>query len=867
MTRSIFKRSKRPHRPTALAGFFLFILLFALPLLLFSGALRSGAVPYFMDTLMYFVPLRVHAARLVAGGDWPLWNRCLMAGAPLFENPQSALAYPPHWPSLFWPGGAWFTAPLLAHLGLWAALTFWALRRIGARRGPALFGGALALAGSYGWSRLQFGNYLNVLPWWPLWLGAGHAFAAAGGALWLFAGSAAVALALLAGAHQLAAYGLAGLAVYGLTQLVLARGRRLRWLLFLVLSFAFGIALAAPGWLPQLGFIRETSRPQGLAARDVLRGAIGSWSELARALTGDWQLVTPHPPANPAGPWSDAESQATLGLAALALAALMPRRRPLRRAWLGCWLAALTGVALSLRVVNEPLLDAFPQAGLFHDPRRWLGLSQAMLILAAALGAAARWPRPQNPRALVRLTLRLLPPVVLIAAVAAAQVGAAPRYTALSAALALLLTGSAAVHARSLSPSAFHRALRIGYALALTASVALLGHATWVTTDLKMIPLNCLLHPAEPPLIERAGLNPGQRFFTIDWQPAVSYDYTRPDLADWALPNLACLWGREDLGGYEPAQSERYRAFMKRLHQAEPWRQTVYAQHFGLVGVAASPALDEANVRAAILPRWGLPSNPLPGRPLGSMVYPRGYTTNFAVTALLLDPAGPAGFSVAQGGNLFRYPLSAPHPLSARDDLAASTATYAGPRPAPPFVARVQAASADLPPQFGEPLPWELSLTPPTRLLGVYTWGSDLARLWRPVRMSEMALLMRTQGDPHWTSWLSGEGEVLTRTIAPNRLTLDVSVKDSTATTTARLVIHDAWWPGWHATVDGRPAPILQESLWRALDLPPGRHAIEMQYAPPAIAQSLKICAASGISLVGLCLLWGVVGIVKRRRI
>lgn len=99
----------------------------------------------------------------------------------------------------------------------------------------------------------------------------------------------------------------------------------------------------------------------------MLRGAIGSWSELARALTGDWQLVTPHPPANPAGPWSDAESQATLGLAALALAALMPRRRPLRRAWLGCWLAALTGVALSLRVVNEPLLDAFPQAGLFHD--------------------------------------------------------------------------------------------------------------------------------------------------------------------------------------------------------------------------------------------------------------------------------------------------------------------------------------------------------------------------------------------------------------------------------------------------------------------------------------------------------------------
>ena len=244
---------------------------------------------------MYFVPLRVHAARLVAGGDWPLWNRCLMAGAPLFENPQSALAYPPHWPSLFWPGGAWFTAPLLAHLGLWAALTFWALRRIGARRGPALFGGALALAGSYGWSRLQFGNYLNVLPWWPLWLGAGHAFAAAGGALWLFAGSARGRPGVAGRARiSLPPTVWPGSRVYGLTQLVLARGRRLRWLLFLVLSFAFGIALAAPGWLPQLGFIRETSRPQGprrarcVARRDRL---------LVRARPRpDRRLAARHPP-------------------------------------------------------------------------------------------------------------------------------------------------------------------------------------------------------------------------------------------------------------------------------------------------------------------------------------------------------------------------------------------------------------------------------------------------------------------------------------------------------------------------------------------------------------------------------------------
>src|SRR5262245_5200282 len=186
----------------------IFIGLLLLPTVLFLGPLLRGEIPYFMDTMMYFFPLRVQAARVLAGGEWPLWNRCIMGGAPLFENPQAALAYPLVWPSLVWPTGLWFTFPLVLQGGRWGALTGWALWRIEVGRWHAAWIGAMALAGAYGWSRLQTGNYLNVLPWLPLWLGAAHAYGATKRARWLAAGVAAVALMLLGGAHQLAVYAL-----------------------------------------------------------------------------------------------------------------------------------------------------------------------------------------------------------------------------------------------------------------------------------------------------------------------------------------------------------------------------------------------------------------------------------------------------------------------------------------------------------------------------------------------------------------------------------------------------------------------------------------------------------------------------------
>jgi uncharacterized membrane protein YfhO len=78
------------------------------------------------------------------------------------------------------------------------------------------------------------------------------------------------------------------------------------------------------------------------------------------------------------------------------------------------------------------------------------------------------------------------------------------------------------------------------------------------------------------------------------------------------------------------------------------------------------------------------------------------------------------------------------------------------------------------------------------------------------------------------------------------------------------LVLPDAYYPGWQATIDGRPEPIWRANYaFRAVYVPTGQHTVQFVFDPPIWKVGL---AVSGITLLGL-LGWAGWGRWKREKV
>jgi hypothetical protein len=83
-----------------------------------------------------------------------------------------------------------------------------------------------------------------------------------------------------------------------------------------------------------------------------------------------------------------------------------------------------------------------------------------------------------------------------------------------------------------------------------------------------------------------------------------------------------------------------------------------------------------------------------------------------------------------------------------------------------------------------------------------------------------------------------------------DRIVLEADLREA-----GYVVLADAFDPGWRATLDGAPAPLLRANLaFRAVSTPGGRHRVEMVYRPRAFWAGAAVSLAALLVTIGLVL-------------
>ena len=83
-------------------------------------------------------------------------------------------------------------------------------------------------------------------------------------------------------------------------------------------------------------------------------------------------------------------------------------------------------------------------------------------------------------------------------------------------------------------------------------------------------------------------------------------------------------------------------------------------------------------------------------------------------------------------------------------------------------------------------------------------------------------------------------------TYAPEQVVIDVNTSQA-----GYLVLTDAYYPGWTATIDGQPAEIERaDIMFRAVKVPAGQHRVEMRYQPLSFTLGAVISLGTGVLLI-----------------
>lgn len=768
----------------------------ALGLLVYSDCVFRGRMLFQRDLSLFFAGWMEAFARVVAAGSWPVWNPYPAYGQPMLATATAQILYPTTWLNLILPLSVYLTFFAVLHLML-AGLGGWALLRgLGASHRAGLLAGAAWAASGPVLSTVHMTNMYAAAAWMP-WIGfLGHRTLVTRSRRLAVLWGCAIALTVLAGSMEVTLMGLALVPACAgdLTLRRSVRERPGRTVLLLAIAAVLALLLSAAQWMPTVDWLQHSRR--------------ADLEEMTRRF---W----------PNHPFMLAQTVLPLSLDPLPLShaarqLLFDGREPLlysiymggpllALALAGAWFGGrhragflalvVLGVLLSfghLTPLYDVALTILPPLKAFRFPSKATLLAGMAVAVLAGLGVDAWSGRRRGSRAAWLLGIAL--PLGLLAVIAWHL--ASPLAPVWRAFVGLPLDGG--------GYERYPEFMRMSRHLLVAGLFLWMACAAIVVRAVRVGPAPLLAALAAVVGVGDLVLH------TRDLNPTVTrmLERHRPDILAQIpreRPNrtLVVIYNDPRIVRLLPKDMDVWPIDLPHAVRALNLREYPRILGAGLWGIEGFP-VDVPQLRESY--------------------------AQVAAEALQIAPVLPA------------YPRLL-RVLGVQYVISRHTANLDGLR----LLSTVPAPSQEWPARL-----WALpDPLPRAYWVGRTTEGETPLDLVRRVVEDPLfdprqeVLLPRDQLGPAEADSAPPEaGRAQILVLKPDAIEIETQ-----ATRDGYLVVTEAFTPGWRATVDERPAPILRANVvFRALRVPAGRHRVVMRYRPLAIPIGV------GLSLLGLAL-------------
>jgi hypothetical protein len=776
---------------------------------LFRGAVLGGEVLYRRDINMVWLPQVEVFVRCIAAGSWPLWDPYSGFGRPLLADPRAEIAYPLTWLNLVMSPGSYYTLFVVLHLatsglGLYLLARRWRISALG-----AFVAGAVWIASGPLLSLASMWHHLAGAAWIPwIFLAADTALDSgriSHALLW----GAVLAAQILAGSPDFTALTLAVLAPYVLC-------RRPPWraapndtprhpLGVAVLAVLFGLALSALQWIPTLEWVLQTGRPL-LSYRERT-----TWSLHPAALS---ELIAPLS-------WS------SLPLSPRLQAALLEFREP--------WLHSIFLGAPALALVTASFLSNRPR-------RRFL----VVVALASVLVSMGRYSVVYDGAAF------LIPPLRMLRYPVKAMVVAAFAWSLLAGFGTDVWRGSRAHSRRAwslavLAPTALVLILAAAAAVGMSYGAEMIGMRLLANASgnfagvMAAVASRLALTAALAGFVLLLALIQRRRLSSGSW-PSIT-------VACLAVGTLLAV--HHDLHWTGPRELFRVRPPVLPLLE-QPGLPRLYVYDYSMSHDDSTGTGRELRANRQATEAYSLAR------------IPAGWATSEALVLgvhFYLNPPTAARWSLP--GSFDRDILGfEPLPLTQlNESLRKAEGTPAHLRLL--RIGGVRNVLALL------PATWWKDLAPVAAVQGLFERPIQVFAVPEPlprsyvvggVRVADGAQAQVTLADPGFEpnrevvlpagaprAAAASPGISRILEMRPDQVRLEADLAEA-----GYVVLLDGYDPGWKASVDDQPVPVLRaNAAFRAVLLPAGRHRIEYVYRPRAVIAGAALSGASLLAGLG----------------